>query len=209
MISVSVLNASLANKKVGRDKIRFDKTVRFTTFGDETPIIYFWESLPNTSEKSDLVIGKYCSIANKVSFMLGGTHNLARPSTYINSCNNNNSGTITSNGDIIIKNDVYIGYGATILSGVTIGNGAVIGAHSLVSRSVPDYTIVAGNPAKTIRMRFDTEWVKRLNEIEWWNLPEELLMENGDLFFVEHLTESNLCRIEDLVHNYKMRNEKE
>jgi acetyltransferase-like isoleucine patch superfamily enzyme len=58
-------------------------------------------------------------------------------------------------GDIIIGNDVWIGMNATILSGVTIGDGAVIGANSLLTKDVEPYMIIGGNPAITIRKRFD------------------------------------------------------
>jgi acetyltransferase-like isoleucine patch superfamily enzyme len=52
---------------------------------------------------------------------------------------------------IIIKNDAWIGFNSIILKGVTIGEGAIVGAGSLVNKDIPDWTIVAGNPAKIIR----------------------------------------------------------
>ncbi len=57
---------------------------------------------------------------------------------------------------------------ATILSGVKIGDGAVIGASSVVTRDVPAYSIVAGNPDRLIRMRFDEETIDMLLRIKWW-----------------------------------------
>jgi acetyltransferase-like isoleucine patch superfamily enzyme len=68
----------------------------------------------------------------------------------------------------IIGNDVYIGHGAFILPGVTIGNGAVIGAMAVVTRDVPDYAIVAGSPARTVRMRFEDPVVSALLQSQWW-----------------------------------------
>lgn len=52
---------------------------------------------------------------------------------------------------IVIQDRVWIGFGATILKGVTIGEGAVVAARSVVTRDVEPYTVVAGNPARTIR----------------------------------------------------------
>ena len=54
---------------------------------------------------------------------------------------------------VIIGNDVWIATRAIILPGVHVGNGAIIAAGSVVTRDVPDYSIVGGNPAKVIKMR--------------------------------------------------------
>lgn len=70
-------------------------------------------------------------------------------------------------GDIIVKNDVWFGYNSMVRNGVTIGNGAIIGANSFVVMDVPDYAIVAGNPAKLVKMRFDEKSIARLLGIAW------------------------------------------
>lgn len=64
-----------------------------------------------------------------------------------------NANQLISNGPITIGKGVWIGAGSIILSGVEIGEGAVVGAGSVVTKSVPPYSVVAGNPAKLIRHR--------------------------------------------------------
>lgn len=83
--------------------------------------------------------------------------------------------------EIIIGNDVWIGHSAIVLSGVKIGNGAVVGAGSVVTKDVPAYAIVAGNPARILRYRFDDETIRRLEEIKWWNCDEDQLKSLGVL----------------------------
>ena len=72
-------------------------------------------------------------------------------------------------GDTVIGNDVWIGQNALILPGVHIGDGAIIGANSVVGSDVDSYTIVAGNPAKVLRRRFDDELIALLLEFRWWD----------------------------------------
>ena len=61
---------------------------------------------------------------------------------------------------VIVENDVWIGFGATLLSGVRVGRGAIVAAGAVVSRDIPPYAIVAGNPARVIRQRFSEEQVR-------------------------------------------------
>ncbi|WHY55226.1 CatB-related O-acetyltransferase [Peribacillus simplex] len=81
-----------------------------------------------------------------------------------------------------IGNDVWIGANSTVLRGVTIGDGAVIGANSIVTKSVPPYAIVAGNPARIIKYRFGQEIITRLLKLKWWTLDDEIIKQNCDLF---------------------------
>ena len=134
------------------------------------PNVYAW----NTETK--LIIGQFCSIAEGVTFLLGGEHRMDWVTTYPFSAMGNTwagaelfLGHPASKGDIVIGNDVWIGHGALILSGVRIGDGAVIGAGSVVNKNVEDYAIVAGNPAKFIRYRFDEGRRQELKELSWWD----------------------------------------
>ncbi len=75
----------------------------------------------------------------------------------------------------VIGNDVWIGYGATILNDVNIGDGAIIAAGAVVSKDVEPYSIVGGNPAKTIRKRFDDATIEKLEELKWWEYGPDIM----------------------------------
>lgn len=69
---------------------------------------------------------------------------------------------------VLVGNDVWIGADVFIRRGVEIGDGAIIGAESVVTRDVPAYSIVVGNPAKFVRMRFPEHIVERFLDVHWW-----------------------------------------
>ena len=131
---------------------------------------------------SRVIIGRYCSIARGVTVLTGGNHRSDTVSTFpfrimLDLPGKDDDGFRYSNGDVVIGNDVWIGQDATIMSGVKIGDGAVIATDALVSKSVPPYAIVGGNPAKLIRFRFSDEQIAALLEIRWWDWPEAAIRE--------------------------------
>lgn len=125
-----------------------------------------------------LIIGKFCAIATSVKFIMNGAnHRIDTFSSFPFSIfgppwSEQLQGVAVgapSKGDTIVGNDVWIGYDSTIMPGVTIGNGAIIAAKSVVIGNVPPFSIFGGNPAKLIRLRFDEDTIKALQEIQWWN----------------------------------------
>jgi len=126
-------------------------------------------------DKNLVKIGAFCSIAKEVVFLCNHDHNLDNVSTFpfnvLWGCGQNNHPT--GKGPIVIGNDVWIGYRAIILSGVTIGDGAVVGAGSVVTKDVPPYTVVAGNPAREIKKRFDDKTIGKLLEMKWWEWGDD------------------------------------
>ncbi len=141
---------------------------------------YGFPKVLSWGEGATLRIGKFCSIAEKVVILLGGEHRIDWVTTYPFSVLFPEAaefhGHPRTKGDVVIGNDVWIGQEALILSGVTIGNGAVIAARSVVSRPVPDYAIVGGNPARVVRYRFPEPQIRALQEIAWWDWPREKIV---------------------------------
>lgn len=83
---------------------------------------------------------------------------------------------------VAIGDDVWIGRSAIVLPGVQVATGAVIGAGAVVTRNVPAYSIVAGNPARLIRYRFEEGVIRRLLSTRWWDLPDDELHRLGPYF---------------------------
>lgn len=80
-------------------------------------------------------------------------------------------------GEIRIDHDVWIGRNVKILTGVHIYSGAIVAAHSVVTKDVPPYAVVAGNPSRIKKFRFAPETIQRLLEIAWWDWPDKLIKE--------------------------------
>jgi Acetyltransferase (isoleucine patch superfamily) len=122
-------------------------------------------------------IGRYTAIARGVTLHLGGEHNTRWLSCYPLAqhfgVGQNSLGHPFSKGDVRIGSDVWVGHGASILSGVLIGNGAVIGAYAVVTKDVPPFSVVVGNPARVLRARFDERTIIELEKLAWWDLPDE------------------------------------
>jgi virginiamycin A acetyltransferase len=127
-----------------------------------------------------LIIGKFCQIAADVTFIMNGAnHKMNGVSTFPFYILEHwgqgqpSLAELTMKGDTVIGNDVWIGQNATILPGVHIGDGVIIGLNSVVGSNVEPYTVVAGNPAKPVRKRFDEEFIELLLRFRWWDKPAE------------------------------------
>lgn len=141
------------------------------------------------SHINKISIGSFCSIAPDV-LIQEYNHPVDRISTFFlgkHIFKRGHEKEFISKGSIEIGNDVWIGAKSIILSGVKIGHGAVIAANSVITKDVPDYAIVGGNPAKLLRYRFDSEIIDLLLKLHWWDWPIDKIKNNYKLF-----TE-NLC----------------
>ena len=122
-------------------------------------------------------IGKFCSIAASVSIGIE-EHPMHHLCTHVGTYDAPFFGLITKSKHIppnksepIIGNDVWIARGATVLRGVTIGDGAVVAADSVVTKDVPPYAVVAGNPAQVVRYRFEQDVIDKIMAMQWWDDP--------------------------------------
>jgi virginiamycin A acetyltransferase len=129
-----------------------------------------------------LVIGKYCALARDVRFIMGAAGHRMGVSTFPFPMFGEDwmdamdlFAERVDRPDTVLEHDVWLGYGVTVMAGVRIGSGAIVAARSVVSSDVPPYAIVAGNPARVVRMRFTDEQIERLLAIAWWDWPVELV----------------------------------
>lgn len=182
--------------------LRDDRRYRQYLIGDYT---YGKPQISQWGEGATLTIGRFCSIATGAQILLGGNHHVDWPTTYpfpeFFVQHANISGYATGKGDVNIGNDVWIGMDAMVLSGITIGDGAVIAARAVCTKDVPPYAIVAGNPARIVRYRFEEEVIAALLEIRWWDWPIQdvhnavpLLMQADIGQFIERCEQSGFYR---------------
>lgn len=150
---------------------------------------------PNLDGIDKLIIGKFCSIGSGATFIMCGNQGhrsdwvSTYPFFYTPDLHENAVDSYVRKGDTIVGNDVWIGTEAIIMPGVTIGDGAVIGTRAVVTKGVPPYTIVGGNPAKEIRKRFSEEEIHLLLQAKWWDLPIETIQKHMSLLCSSNVRE--------------------
>ncbi|WP_410878884.1 CatB-related O-acetyltransferase [Myroides sp. DW712] len=119
-----------------------------------------------------LYIGSYVCIAAEAVILLGGnnTHRTDWFSLYpfIETIVESYKGK----GDTVIGDGAWIGMRAMIMPGITIGEGAIIASGAVVTKNVAPYTLVAGNPAKPIKTRFDETTIERLLQLHIYDWSE-------------------------------------
>ena len=143
-----------------------------------------------------LIIGKFCAIAKDVKFIMNGAnHQVSGFSTYPFYIFGNGwekaapkPEDLPFKGDTCIGNDVWIGYNATIMPGVKIGHGAIVASQSVVTKDVPPYAVVGGNPATVIKLRFEQTVIDGLVAIAWWDWPIEKITQHLEAIAGAELT---------------------
>jgi acetyltransferase-like isoleucine patch superfamily enzyme len=155
--------------------------------------------IQKNSQISKTIIGKFCSIGPNFlcGFGIHPTDGLSTSPMFYSKCKQNGisiseEDKIEERKDIIIGNDVFIGANVTVLDGVKIGNGAILGAGAIITKDVPPYAIVVGNPQKILRFRFTDDIIVALEKIKWWDFSENELVQVEKHFF----------KIEDFIIKY-------
>ena len=136
------------------------------TLGRHTYISEFTHIGQNTH------IGNFCSIGNLCT--IGAQKH---PTQYLTSFPFDEILALSEPKATIIGSDVWIGCNSVVMMGVTVGHGAVIGAGAVVTKDVPPYAIVVGNPASLLRYRFPPDLIAGLLETRWWELVDERIKE--------------------------------
>jgi len=141
----------------------------------------------------ELRIGKFCQIAQGVQFLTAtANHPMTGLSTFPFAIYDpprlkTYRSSLPRGRDNVVGHDCWIGREALLMPGTELGNGVIVSSRAVVRGTVPDYAIVAGNPAKVIKKRFDDETIKRLLELAWWDWEPESIysavsaIEAGDI----------------------------
>jgi phosphonate metabolism protein (transferase hexapeptide repeat family) len=160
----------------------------------------------NDAQITYTTIGKFCSIAAMTRINPGNhpmhratqAHFTYRASAYFpGESDESEFFDWRKSHRVHVGHDVWIGHGAIVLPGRSIGTGAVIAAGAIVTRDVPSYTIVGGNPARPIKRRFSEDIAGRLEALKWWDWDHEALR--------QALPDFRKLGIEDFLDKYAAR----
>ncbi len=151
----------------------------FTYYNDFEPVADYAARIAphlHLAAPERLIIGKFGQFAHGTRFITASADHPKQWFTtypfavFNHDCMEFFAEEFSQGADTVIGHDVWIGHGAMILPGVTVGNGVIIGAGAVVSRDVPAYAVVVGNPARVVRQRFPDKVIELLQILRWWDL---------------------------------------
>jgi acetyltransferase-like isoleucine patch superfamily enzyme len=153
--------------------------------------------------KSVITVGDFCSLADRIEVFLDGNHSYTGFSTFPfkESLGWDTPPNSWGKSIPVIGSDVWVGSDVTILSGVTIGHGAVIAAKTVVTKDVPSYAIVAGNPGRIKKYRFSKDIIDDLLLYPWWKLSDHLI--KSELLKLDTV-EQVITRVKELYCEYNL-----
>jgi phosphonate metabolism protein (transferase hexapeptide repeat family) len=163
-----------------------------SSFGDYSYVV-------NDSDIIYTTVGKFCSIAAHTRINPGNhplervalSHFTYRSSSYDMGQDDAAFFDWRRSFRCVMGNDVWIGHGAIVLPGVKLGNGAAVGAGTVVTKDVPAFAIVVGNPGKILRYRFSPEIIESLERIAWWDWTHDKLRQGLQDF--RHMSAEDFC----------------
>lgn len=166
---------------------------------------YYTNNIDIIPSKDGVEFGQFCSIGPNLN-IIGYNHDYNFPTIsnplYLKWLNCkppiDKQSSVYSKGKIIIGNDVWFGNDVVILSGVSIGDGCCIGARSIVTKSLPPYTICAGSPCKIIKNRYDKKTIDFLLQLQWWNWSDDKIKKNKT-FFTTNINNISCDQIKSLI----------
>jgi virginiamycin A acetyltransferase len=204
------------------EKIRFDRAWRKSNSHNETSIGSYMfpkgvvevghatygllnvQSLYATPDEK-LIIGNYVSIASDSLFLLGTNHQTETITTYPlhSKLIGRTPLDAVSRGPIVVEDEAWIGSNAIVMSGVSIGKGAIVAAGAIVTKDIPPYAIVGGNPAKIIRYKFSEEIVGELISLSLIDVPVEWFKANISLMYKKIESVQDVRVVKGLIEEYK------
>lgn len=151
-----------------------------------------------------LEIGNFVSIAPGVLFLLGVNHQTQTFTTFPLRTRLEGPSPLDAlcRGPLIVEDEVWIGTNAMLFSGIRVGRGAIVAAGAIVTKDVPPYAIVGGNPAKVIRYRFSEEIIQELLQLKLNDMPTEWLKQNLDIMYREIQNVDEVKEIRRSVEQY-------
>ncbi|MFC6254041.1 CatB-related O-acetyltransferase [Secundilactobacillus hailunensis] len=155
------------------------------------------------ADNERLTIGNFCSIADNVTFLMGGEHDYKRFLSFpYDAFFVTKQADVQAKGPITLGDDVWIGANVTVVSDVNIGQGAVVAAGSIVTKDVPPYAIVGGNPAKVIKYRFKPATIEALLKLDFSKLDPDFFVKNRDILANIDI-DQDIKTLTQLIDNYK------